>query len=264
MLQVSVGLGGMRPMLSAVASSTASALGLRVHDTGWGCPAAAPQQQGAKGRPRRWLTARQTPAKLPGHPGRSRRPSGAGHSRPHRRRSGQELPGQGGAGMAVSKVESRHTGTSSGLRVKPRDRLHNPSPWTSPRPGPLHRHRAGRDRGLLPAVAVAAAGRVGVVAGAGGSVLALFAWLLTLHPSAAGRVYAAAWGRLHRRGAGVAVGRGGPDPARDRLGGRGAVRRWGGGHRARYPPKSPLTSKSPPCRCSGSPTPPTSPTSSPT
>lgn len=35
--------------------------------------------------------------------------------------------------------------------------------------------------------------------------LALFAWLLTLHPTAAGRTYAAYGGDVHRRGAGLAA-----------------------------------------------------------
>ena len=35
--------------------------------------------------------------------------------------------------------------------------------------------------------------------------LVLFAWLLTLHPAAAGRVYAAYGGRLHRSRIGLAV-----------------------------------------------------------
>ena len=39
---------------------------------------------------------------------------------------------------------------------------------------------------------------------AGGS-LALFTWLLTLHPVAAGRTYAALWRRLYRRGHRVAL-----------------------------------------------------------
>ena len=35
------------------------------------------------------------------------------------------------------------------------------------------------------------AGRDGLAAGSGGSLTALFVWLLTLHPAASGRVYAA-------------------------------------------------------------------------
>lgn len=44
---------------------------------------------------------------------------------------------------------------------------------------------------MLFAVALAKAGRFRAAADPGGCVLVLFVWLLTLHPAASGRVYAA-------------------------------------------------------------------------
>jgi len=61
--------------------------------------------------------------------------------------------------------------------------------------------------------------------------LALFAWLLTLHPFAAGRTYAAYGGVYSRRGAGLAVGCGwrrADTLGRDR---RGRGPGWHGDHR---------------------------------
>lgn len=52
-------------------------------------------------------------------------------------------------------------------------------------------HGARRNRRLLSAVSMARERRVALVAGAAAVSLALFAWLLSLHPAAAGRVYAA-------------------------------------------------------------------------
>lgn len=79
----------------------------------------------------------------------------------------------------------RRQGLGLGLGPAPRHAR------TAARHRPVHRHGRDGDRRLLPALARADAGGSPWLLAPAALALAAFAWLLTLHPSAAGRTYAA-------------------------------------------------------------------------
>jgi drug/metabolite transporter superfamily protein YnfA len=66
-----------------------------------------------------------------------------------------------------------------------------PAEWVNEDLPPVRRHRIGRDHRLLFALPLAQAGPVDWLLLPAAASLALFAWLLTWHATAAGRVYAA-------------------------------------------------------------------------